>query len=368
MNILYITTHLNRGGIVSYLLSLAVQLKKRGHEIVVASSGGECEELLSKNSIRHIRIPISTKNNISPKVFISYFILKRFIHGSNQKIDVIHAHTRVTQVLSFLLSRRLNIPLITTCHGFFRPRWHRRIFPCWGDKVIAISSQVRTHLMADFNVEEKMIALIHTGVDLQKFKVRTPEEVKTLKREIGIGQNSLVIGSAARFSDVKGLEYFIRAALHVRKEKEDIRFLLVGYGKDEDRLRHIAKDLNIEDTVIFYKPVREIQEYLCVMNIFVMPSIQEGLGLSILEAQAQKIPVIASRVGGIRDIIDDNITGILVSPRDELAISRAILHLLRSEGQYKEFQQNAYEKLTREFSLYKMINETEKIYEDLICR
>jgi glycosyltransferase involved in cell wall biosynthesis len=101
------------------------------------------------------------------------------------------------------------------------------------------------------------------------------------------------------------------------------------------------------------------------IDIFVMPSIQEGLGLSILEAQAYKIPVIASRVGGIPDIIEDNITGVLVKPRDELAIGEAILRLIRDKNLCANIKQRAYEKLTQDFSLEKMVLETENIYKEL---
>ena len=127
MNILHITTHLNKGGIVSYLSALARAFKKRGHHIVVASSGGHNEAFLSREGIQHVHIPVNTKNELSLRLLYAKAILQRYL--KEHPIDIIHAHTRVTQVLATSLAKKHSIPLVTTCHGFFRPRWHRRRFP-----------------------------------------------------------------------------------------------------------------------------------------------------------------------------------------------------------------------------------------------
>jgi len=364
MRILHIAKHLNKGGITSYLFSLTAGLTKRGHNVILASSGGECEDVFRNNSIKHIRIPINTKKEISPSVLYSYFILSGVI--SREPVDVIHAHTRVTQVLAALLSRRFKIPLVTTCHGFFKPRWYRKIFPCWGDKVIAISNPVKKHLINDFKVSDKDIYLINNGIELNKFRNYSPREIQELRRKMSLPEDSIVAGTVARFSTVKGLEYLINALPLVLKENRKVVLLLIGYGEEEERLKKIAKSLCIQDKIIFFKPDEDSYEYLPLMDIFVMPSIQEGLGLSILEAQAYKIPVIASNVGGIPDIIEDNVNGILVVPKDALAISKAILRLINDKNLCLNIRDRAYEKLVRSFTSEKMVLDTEKAYEEII--
>lgn len=366
MRILHITTHLNKGGITSYLSSLAAGLEKRGHRVIVSASNGEAKQLLLENNIEYLHIPIRTKKEISPSVLFSYFILKKFL--LNNPVDIIHAHTRVTQVLASFLAKRFSMPLVTTCHGFFKPRWHRRRFPCWGDKVIAISNQVKEHLISDFGVSQRNICLIHHGVDLNKFGDCKREDIDRLKGEMGIPKDFFVIANSGRLSAVKGLEYFVKAIPAILKDNEKIIFLLIGYGDQEQKLRQTAKDLNVEDRIIFFRPIKDIYEYLSVIDIFVMPSIQEGLGFSILEAQAQKIPVIASNVGGIPDIIEDKVTGILIQPKDESALSRAILELIRDKPLYENIKKNAYNKILKEFTLDEMISETEKVYKGLLSR
>jgi glycosyltransferase involved in cell wall biosynthesis len=148
----------------------------------------------------------------------------------------------------------------------------------------------------------------------------------------------------------------------VLKAKSNVILLLVGQGREEPKLRKMAKDLKIENKVIFFSPHKETYHYLCVMDIFVMPSIQEGLGISILEAQAEKIPVIASRVGGIPDIVEDRITGILVESGNESAIAKAILELLDNKELSKSIKENAYNRVVERFSLEQMVIKTEKAY------
>ena len=120
MKILLLTTHMNLGGIGVYVLLLAKGLTKRGHEVFVASCGGNLIGLLESFGARHLKIDIKTKAAISPKVFLARKEVTRIIKEKN--IQLIHAHTRVTQMLAYLVSRKTNIPYLTTCHGFFKPK------------------------------------------------------------------------------------------------------------------------------------------------------------------------------------------------------------------------------------------------------
>ncbi|MDD5568665.1 MAG: glycosyltransferase, partial [Candidatus Omnitrophica bacterium] len=168
MNILFITNHLNTGGITSYLFTLAGGLKKKGHNVFVASSGGELTDKFKESGLEIIPIPIMTKKEINPKIILSAFKLSGVI--KKNKIDIIHSHSRTTQVLGCLLACVSGVKHIFTCHGFFKRRLLRRLFPCWGDKVIAISHQVKEHLVVDFKLAENKITVINNGIDMVRFR------------------------------------------------------------------------------------------------------------------------------------------------------------------------------------------------------
>ena len=167
MNISFITTHLNIGGIAVYTTSLAKALVEKGHRVTVFSSGGDMVADSIKDNVIHKKIDIKTKSELSPKLWLNLSRLKKVI--ADEKPDIIHAQTRVAQVLAALVSEKINVPFVSTCHGFFKKRLSRKLFGCWGSGVIAISEAVKNHLMTDFGVPEDKITLIHNGIDVNKF-------------------------------------------------------------------------------------------------------------------------------------------------------------------------------------------------------
>ncbi|MDP2941592.1 MAG: glycosyltransferase, partial [Candidatus Omnitrophota bacterium] len=238
MNILFLTTHLNIGGITSYVLALAKGLKAKGHQVYVASSGGEVLPMFQEAGITYLRIPVKTKCEFSPKVIPSFFKLVKEVKGRD--IDLLHANTRVTQVLAYLASRSTGRPYVSTCHGFFKTRFSRRLFPCWGRKVIAISAQVRDHLIGDFKLDAADIQVIHNGVDVNRFgsqvtlfrgqaSHKSPfdsTQGRQVKEKFGLGEGP-VVGIIARLSDVKGHVYLITAMQEVLKNTPASQLLIV---------------------------------------------------------------------------------------------------------------------------------------------
>ncbi len=359
MNIIILANHFNAGGISSYVFNLAQGLKARGHRVIVGSSGGEWVRRLDKAGIRHIGLPLRTKSVISPKLFLAYFALKRIIREEN--IEVIHSQTRVTSVLACRVSRKTGIPFISTCHGFFRASWERMIFPCWGRMVIAISGAVREHLIRDFRVSQEIIRLVHNGIDIEKSKVKSQKTKIELKREFGLKEGP-VVGIIARLSEVKGHKYLIMAMKKVIEKIPDVQLLIVGEGKIQKDLEALADKLGIEKNIRFVPAVSDTSEPLSVMDVFMMPSLQEGLGLSIMEAMLFGVPVVASKVGGIPSLVKDGITGVLVKPEDSDSLALAIIDLLKNEEKAAGLAVAAKELIIREFSLEKMVEQTERVY------
>jgi len=359
MNILYLTNHLNAGGVTSYILTLVAGLKERGHNIYVASSGGLFTEKFKVAGAIYLPIPIKTKKEISPKILTSFFKLRS--ENNRYSFDIIHAHTRTTQVLAALLSRSLGIPYIVTCHGFFKRRILRRIFPCWGVKVIAISEQVREHLVKDFQVSENKIAVIHNGIDIGKFTQGIKGQGRMARLALGLGEGP-VIGIVARLSDVKGHIYLIQAMKEVLHKLPQAQLLIVGEGKTKNELLKSVNDLGIRENVFFRPGVFDTKEVLSAMDVFVLPSLKEGLGLSLMEAMASGLAVIGSDVGGIKTLIRDGHTGLLVKPADSRDLSAKLLELLENDEKRNSLGETAQIFIAENFSADKMAAETLKLY------
>jgi len=377
MNILYLTNHLNIGGITSYVLSLATGLEKRGHNIYVASSGGQLLSRFIEEGINYIPIPIKTKQEISPKILASMFKLKATV--KKYHIDIMHSHSRTTQVLGSLLSKKANIPHISTCHGFFKKRIFRQFFPCWGEKVIAISESVKEHLIKDFKVKEEDIIVVHNGIDVARFKRTTNHEprppkilagppcvvAETTKEGLGLGEGP-VVGIVARLSDVKGHIYLIEAMKDVLRKIANAQLLIVGEGREKERLTKFVHRLNISQSVLFIPEAQDTKGVLLAMDVFVMPSLKEGLGLALMEAMACGLSVIGSDVGGIKSLIQNGYNGLLVKPADSRDLAVAILELLQNPERARILGNNARVFIAKNFSLEKMISETEEVYKKCV--
>jgi glycosyltransferase involved in cell wall biosynthesis len=370
MNILFLTTHFNTGGITSYILTLGEALVKSGHKVWLASSGGQDVVRLEAVGMRHVQINIRTKSEVHPKLWLSFGPLNRLIR--KEGICIIHSQTRVTQVLGFFLSHSTGIKMVTTCHGFFRPRWFRKIFPCWGDAVIAISKPVAQHLIKDLGVDPKKVHLIANGIDLNHFAM-TNERMRREARQKAdmvdtplIGINTPLIGVVARLSSVKGIHVLIKAMPLILKEMPSANLIVAGQGPEEGALKKLTQDLGLTAHVHFKSTTNQTQDILRSFDVFVMPSLMEGLGLSVIEAQACGIPVVASRVGGLVDLIEDGKSGYLVAVNDPAALAYRIIDILRNPEQAKRMADQARVNVEKYFSAKQMLQETLRVYN--ICQ
>jgi len=363
MNILYLTNHLDVGGITSYVFTLAKGMKRRGHNIYIASSGGELLPEFTKENIIYVPLTIKTKSELSPKILISvyelYHTLKRY------RIDIIHSNSRTTQVLAELLAKYKDFLHVATCHGFFKRRITRRLFSTWGRRVIAVSQPVKEHLIKDFGVNAKNITLIYNGIDIERFKDRDIEFKTEMKKSLGLADEP-VIGIVGRLSDIKGHSFLIEAMKRVVEKIPRARLVIVGEGKMQKKLVALCRRLGIEKNILFIPSVREIGDILSIMDVFAMPSLKEGLGLALMEAMACGLAVIGSDVGGIKDLVRNGVNGMLVEPADSCGLACAILELLEDKGKRKSLGQQAQILIGQNFSQEKMIIETERAYTEFL--
>ncbi len=365
MNVLFLTTHLNAGGITSYLLTLSKGMTERGVRVHIASSGGDLEDDFSALGVRLLNLNIRTKSELDPRIYCVLPLLKQYIH--RQEIDIIHAQTRITQVMGSCLSKMTKRPFVSTCHGFFKPRFSRKMFPCWGNAAVAISTAVQKHLRDDFKIAGERVRLIPSGIDIQMYAPADEDQKRQLRHKYDLGE-APVLGIIARLSDVKGQDVLIDAMTKIREQVPDVKLIMAGEGKMEPALRGMVKRLGLEQTVFFYPLTYKVSEILPVLDIFVMPSRQEGLGLSIMEAQASGVPVVASRVGGIPSLIESGKTGFLVEPEDPAALAQTILGALRDKGRLAQIAKAGREFVRERCSADMMVEKTLTLYKSVISK
>ena len=233
--------------------------------------------------------------------------------------DLIHVQTRDQLGTGCWLSRRWSRPLVLGVHDILRPGERFSLDPRWGRRVLAVSESVRDSLLEQSSLSPERVVVIPAGVDSPHVddiaEVLDPDHVP-------------VVGTAGPLEAIKGVPYLLDAAQQVLATGRDVEFLVAGAGPEESSLRRLAHELEIGGRTTFIPDLSDFRTPLSAMDIFCLPSLQQGLGTIMLEAMSLGRPVIASAVGGVYSVVRDNETGLVVPPRDSGALARRILELL----------------------------------------
>lgn len=303
---------------------------------------------------------IDTRGRFDPRPINN---LRTFIREN--KIDVLHCHGYKADVIGILASKGTGIKKITTFHGWWIGRSPKLNFYNWldiyamkrFDRIIVVSDPMM-EVLKNSGVPEAKLLCIPNCVDIDEVGKAAGN---IAKEELRLPDNKIIIGIAGRLSGEKGHKYLFSAI----KDIEGVILLVVGNGPLEQRLKYLAEALRISDKVVFAGFRPNVTDYIAAMDIFVLPSLTEGLPLALLEAMAAAKPVIASEVGGIPTVIENRKTGLLVTPRNPDLLKKAILSLINDRNMAKELALNARKLAEIRFSLEKMTESYEKIYSEV---
>ncbi|MEW6170937.1 MAG: GT4 family glycosyltransferase PelF, partial [Candidatus Omnitrophota bacterium] len=358
MNILQVLPELNYGGVETGVLDFSKYLVEHGHKAVVVCNGGALIEELKANGVIYYQLPVDKKSPIS--IFKTVPKLIEIIKKEN--IDLVHARSRVPAWISYFASRKAQVTFITTAHGYYS----RHIFSNamgWGKLVIAVSKVIARHMVEGFGVPYERIRIIPRGVNLKRFEFILPSNKKHHEVRIGI------IG---RLSPIKGYSYFLRAMAKVARIKPFVKIWIIGEAKKgkenyKDELTVLVRRLGLGHCVEFLGRRQDIPQLLNQLDISVLSSIvPEAFGRVILESQAAGVPVVATSVGGVVDIIDDNLTGLLVPARDVESLASRILCLIEDKNLCDNLAKNARKKLEENFTLEIMADKTIDVYKEAL--
>ena len=285
------------------------------------------------NGVKIVQIP-SLVRRISPVNDIrALYDLVRII--KTEKPDVVHTHTSKAGILGRMAAKIARVPLIVhTPHGHvffghFGPilsrifLWVERLFAPLTDRVVALTDG-ESRDYTDLNVypEDKLVQ-IHSGVDIEKFK-QVPVSAVEKKRSLGLAQNGLVVGFIGWLLPIKGPMHLLKAMEDVWQDHDDTILVFIGKGDLDVDLRAAALKTGANGRVNFLGWRNDIDEIMPIFDIFVLPSLNEGMGRVLVEAMAAGKPIVASNVGGIPDLVQHDDNGLLVPPGDEKALAAGI--------------------------------------------
>jgi glycosyltransferase involved in cell wall biosynthesis len=355
LKILHIDPERHWGGGEAQVFGLLSYLAERGHrnDLLTHPDG----RLFRKSQVLSVRtIPLVVRNDVDLRPVPR---LRRLIR--DEKYDIIHFHTKRAHALSFWLSRGAPRPKCVVTRRMDYPEtnnWYTRcLYNQKVEGVVAISQKI-FELLVQAGVEPEKIRLIHDGIDPRPFE-STPNS-RDMHTEC------VVVGMAAVLEERKGHRFVLEAARRLKAQGCRIQYRLAGDGSLRQSLEKSATKLGLKDDVQFLGFVSDIPAFLSQVDIFVLPSLFEGLGVSVLEAMAAEKPVIASRVGGLMEVVRDGTTGFLVSPGDAEGLANAIAKLAGDRSLSREMGKKGKARLNEHFTLAQMASKNEAYYYGLL--
>ena len=363
MNILHINTEKTWRGGEQQTLYLAEGLAKRGHLSEIACQPGR--ELAMRAGAKEIAVhPVTMRAewDIAAVMRLRSIIRKR-------SIDIVHMHTSHAHTLG-VAAARLSGRACTVVARRVDFSIHRHRLSLSGlkyrfgvDRYVAISRAIRDVLVGD-GIAKDRIEVVHSGIDLSRFE---GIDGSHLRKELGLEPDTPIVGTVAHFAWHKGLEFLVDAAPLVAHALPGTKIVIVGEGCLEDKIKERAREKGAAEHILFTGFRPDVPEFLDLFDLFVMPSLMEGLCTSILDALASNNPVVASRAGGIPEIIEHEKTGLLVPPGCGKELAAAIIRILKNHDLGQELAARGFEKVHREFSIDAMVEGNIGVYEKLLA-
>ena len=348
-------------------------LTDKGFDVTLASTAGEFTEEIEKTGAKVVNIPIA--RNINPiSDFISLIKLYQYI--KKEKFHSVQTYTTKAGFIGRLAARLAGVPVII--HNIlelpqnsarnpilkFLYKIMEQIAAGWADFIITTTNPNRNQILENNIVPPERLAAIPEGIELKNY-----EEVKAdpfqKRKELGIPEGAVFIGTVARLEAAKGHKYLLEAAKQVLEKRKDIYFVMVGKGHLQIELEEKTKELGIQSNVRFLGFRDDMLEILQSIDLFVLPSLWEGQGVVLMEAMCYKKPVIACEVGGVVDVVKDGENGLLVPPMNPGRLADAILRILDMPEKMKEMGESGYRRISEKFRDSEMNHRRFEVYRKL---
>lgn len=364
IRVLHLLTTMPVGGAEDLVAGIMRGLDPQRFSVAVATLGlpGPVGEELQNQGYDVISLGLDVKRN-------SFWRLTRAVRHllKAQRPNILHTHLYHPNLYGRLgaLGLGLSGVLAAVHNSYTRIKSHRSV---WNfllayvtDRILVGSRQVWQDVRHYDRISASRLLLLPYGIPLAELV--TPLSREEARKRLGV--SGLVVGAVGRLEDQKGHTHLLTALPEVRQEIPNLLVLLVGEGRRQEDLKRQVQALGLQETVRFLGTRRDLPEIFRALDLFVQPSLWEGLPLSLLKAMGAGLPVIATRVGGSLEAIEDGVNGRLVAPGDPKALAQAMLELLRQPQERQRLADAARRTVTARYSLEAMISQLEKLYLDL---
>jgi glycosyltransferase involved in cell wall biosynthesis len=377
-----IIARLNIGGPAIHVTNLnALMDSRRYRSILVTGIEGKHEgsmyDRVHDLGLRTVVIP-ELGREIEPANDIST-VLKLYRVMRRERPDIVHTHTSKAGFVGRVAARLAGVPIVFhTFHGhvlkgYFGPVKSRlfveieRFCAKLSDRILTLSTHLREELV-DLRVTSRdHVTVVPLGLELGRF-ANQERHSGNLRKELGIAAEDRLIGAVGRLVKIKNIELFLKAAAEVHLNDHRIHFVLIGDGEERRSLESCAQSLGLDHVVHFTGWRRDLPQIYAGLDAVVISSDNEGTPVSLIEAMASGCPVVATRVGGVPDLLQNGDLGQLVPPRDPAALAQAIAKVIRNGREISVMAQRAKENMLERYALKRLIKDIDQLYQQALQR
>ena len=375
-NLLYVFDNLEFGGGERGFVQIINSLNRTRYKIMVACL--PTEVFIEKVKGNEVQInSVDMRNRFNPMAILRLVNLMK-----REDVDIVHSQGVRADFFARMAAKLARVPVVVSTvqmpvEGFNVNTIKKVIYTALNrfsehfvDGFIVVSDALEKMMIEKQRIESQRVVKIYNGIEIDEYRMDYDKEAihvkSSLREEMGLKKDIPIIGVIGRLVWQKGFEYFIEAIPGLLKKFKDARFLIVGEGKLEEELKLKSKRLGLEDKLIFTGFRSDIKEVLASIDVFVMPSLLEGLPMTLLEAMAMGTPIVATDIDGITEVLDNGKTGLLVPPKDTKALTDAITYLLVHSDKAYQIGLTARKVVEERFRVDVMVQKVEEVYEELL--
>jgi glycosyltransferase involved in cell wall biosynthesis len=366
LRVLMLVDSLLPGGAERLVATLATRLDRTRFRTAVCVSRTMPKHSPLIDDLRAARVPILSLDRSSRRSLRAWWPLVRYLR--RERVDILHSHMFGSSVWGAALATALRVPvLVAHEQGFtfdgqrLRPFLDRELVARAADALVVVSDEDERTMRKVARVPPRKLRLVRNGV------VVPAPSGNDVRAELGIHADAEVVGAIAVLRPEKALDVLVEAAALLAREFPRLRVLIAGGGPEETRLRSLVRDRDLGGTVSLLGLRSDVPDVLAALDVVVLSSDREGTPLALMEAMGAGKPIVATRVGGVPDLVEDGVHGLLVPPRDPRALADAVARLLRDPRLRSRLGDRARERQRSEFDIHVVVQRVEALYEELFA-
>lgn len=380
LRIAYVTTPIHFGGAEKVSLNFLKTVDRTRFQInpIAFVRPWESSNLfvqeLERENYSVSKVPVAVRPASEGKDYLRILRCFRIMLSllRNNDLDMVHTHGYFADIVGIPVAKMLGIPVVSTCHGFISTDRQLRLYNFLDtlalrlcNRVIAVSENLRT-MLVDKKIQESRVEVVLNAVDAG---VDADDVTKVRARRraaLNINHEEFVIGYVGRLSPEKGVSDLLAAMRHIDDQIPGVRLLIMGEGSEKEQLEGLVKDWGLGHIVTFTGFQSDMNQWMPMLDLFVLPSYTEGTPMALLEAMALGICCLASAVGGVPKIIQSGENGLLVSPGNPSELKEAIVYSYKNDERRQQFAQASIRTINATYSLRQWTRKIEAIYHSVV--